>query len=67
MTKKTTLNELGEMLEFVVKRMATKDDIRSIVRGEIVPFRLELKGDIAALEDRSRTSSATCERFARPQ
>ncbi len=27
MTKKTTLNELGEMLEFIVKRMATKDDI----------------------------------------
>jgi len=27
MTKKTTLNELGEMLGFVVKHMATKDDI----------------------------------------
>ena len=30
MTKKTTLNELGEMLEFVVKRMATKDDIADV-------------------------------------
>ena len=27
MTKKTTLNELGEMLAHVVKHMATKDDI----------------------------------------
>jgi dynactin complex subunit len=27
MTKKTTLNELGEMLAHVVKHMATKDDL----------------------------------------
>jgi hypothetical protein len=27
MTKKTTLNELGDMLTHVVKHMATKDDI----------------------------------------
>jgi hypothetical protein len=27
MTKKTTLKELGDMLGFVVKHMATKDDI----------------------------------------
>jgi hypothetical protein len=32
MTKKTTLNELGEMLAFVVKRMATKDDIADVRR-----------------------------------
>jgi hypothetical protein len=30
MTKKTTLKELGEMLGFVVKRMATKDDIADV-------------------------------------
>jgi hypothetical protein len=28
--KKTTLKELGEMLDFVVKRMATKDDIADL-------------------------------------
>jgi len=32
MTKKTTLNELGEMLTFVVKHMATKDDIADLRR-----------------------------------
>ena len=30
MTKKTTLKELGEMLEFIVKGMATKDDIADV-------------------------------------
>jgi hypothetical protein len=30
MTKKTTLNELGEMLAHVVKHMATKDDITDV-------------------------------------
>jgi hypothetical protein len=30
MTKKTTLKELGEMLEHVVKHMATKDDIAEL-------------------------------------
>jgi hypothetical protein len=29
--KETTLNELGEMLAHVVERMATKEDMRSIV------------------------------------
>ena len=28
--KKTTLHELGEMLEHVVKHMATKDDLASV-------------------------------------
>jgi hypothetical protein len=32
MTKKTTLKELGDMLGFVVKHMATKDDIADIRR-----------------------------------
>jgi hypothetical protein len=30
MTKKTTLKELGDMLGFVVKHMATKDDITDV-------------------------------------
>jgi hypothetical protein len=30
MTKKTTLKELGEMLGFVVKHMATKDNIADV-------------------------------------
>jgi len=30
MAKKTTLNEIGEMLAHVVKHMATKDDITDI-------------------------------------
>jgi hypothetical protein len=43
MAKKTTLNEIGEMLEHVVKHMATKDDIAEL--------RHELKGDIVRLGD----------------
>jgi|HubBroStandDraft_6_1064221.scaffolds.fasta_scaffold153820_2 chromosome segregation ATPase len=39
--KETTLNELGEMLGYVVKHMATKDDLAAI--------RTELKADIATL------------------
>jgi hypothetical protein len=38
MVKKTTLNELGDMLAQVVKHMATKEDIADL--------RTELKGDI---------------------
>lgn len=36
--KKTTLNELGEMLAHVVEHVATKDDVRAIVRGELQPI-----------------------------
>ena len=32
MVKKTTLNELGQMLEHVVRHMATKEDIADISR-----------------------------------
>jgi hypothetical protein len=32
MAKKTTLNELGQMLEHIVKHMATKEDIADIIR-----------------------------------
>ena len=42
MAKKTTLNEIGEMLTHVVKHMATKDDITEL--------RHDLKGDIANLQ-----------------
>lgn len=42
--KKTTLNELGEMLAFVVKRMATKDDIADLRRE------MATKDDITRLD-----------------
>ncbi len=42
MTKKTTLNEIGEMLAHVVKHMATKDDIADLRR--------EIKGDILTVQ-----------------
>ena len=35
MAKETTLNEIGETLAFIVERMATKDDVRSIIRAEV--------------------------------
>ena len=35
MAKETTLNEIGEMLDHVVEHMATKDDVREIVRTEV--------------------------------
>ena len=41
MAKKTTLDELGKMIEHVVKHMVTKDDIADLQR--------ELKGDIVAV------------------
>jgi predicted nucleic acid-binding Zn-ribbon protein len=44
MVKKTTLNELGAMMEHVVKHMATKEDMREL--------KAELKGDIQRLDDR---------------
>jgi len=47
--KETTINELGEMLSHVVERMATKDDVREIVRDEISSANLATKADIAAL------------------
>ena len=43
MAKKITLNELGDMLAHVVKHMATKDDIADL--------KLELKGDIARVQE----------------
>ena len=32
MTKETTLNELGSMMEHIVKHMATKEDLAEIKR-----------------------------------
>ena len=49
--KKTTLKELGEMLTHVVEHMATKDDVRAIVREELAPIRLELKSIRRDLDD----------------
>jgi peptidoglycan hydrolase CwlO-like protein len=57
MTKKTTLNELGEMLAHVVKHMATKEDIAGLsVRLETVETSLtsihaELKSIRLDLDD----------------
>jgi len=45
MAKKTTLNELGDMLAHVVKHMATKDDIAAL--------RSELKGDIVRVGEQA--------------
>ena len=48
--KETTLNEVGEMLGYVVEHMATKDDIKDMAnKGDIAALRTELKSDIAAL------------------
>src|ERR1700733_13265890 len=43
--KKTTLNELGEMLEHVVKHMANKDDLAAVeskLNGHIDPLDAKL-------------------------
>jgi len=49
--KETTLNELGEMLAHVVEHIATKDEVRTIVRDEISVAKLATKADIAALAE----------------
>jgi len=49
--KETTLNELGEMLAHVVEHMATKDEVRAIVRDEISVAKLATKADLAALAE----------------
>jgi len=62
MTKKEiTMSEVGDMLEYIVANMATKDDIKNMatkddiaelkteLKGDIVDLRKELKGDIADL------------------
>jgi peptidoglycan hydrolase CwlO-like protein len=50
MTKKTTLKELGDMLAYVVKHMATKDDIANL--GEqLTSVERELKSIRRDLDD----------------
>src|SRR5262245_1612300 len=44
MAKETTLNEIGEMLSYVVEHMATKDDVATL--------RTEMKSDILRVEER---------------
>ena len=50
MAKKTTLNELGDMLAHVVKHMATKDNIADLKH--------ELKGDIARVQEQVNSIEA---------
>lgn len=55
MVKKTTLNELGSMMEHVVKHMATKEDIAEVRRDlgtEITAVRTEMatKEQVFALQ-----------------
>jgi septation ring formation regulator EzrA len=40
--KETTLKEVGEMLTHVVAHMATKEDVRAIVREELKPVEARL-------------------------
>jgi predicted phage-related endonuclease len=49
--KETTLNELGAMLAHVVEHMATKDEVRAIVKDEISVAKLASKADFAALAE----------------
>jgi len=49
--KETTIRELAEMLTHVVEHMATKDDVRAIVKGEISAAKLATKSDLAALAE----------------
>lgn len=49
--KETTLSELGEMLGHVVEHMATKDEVRAIVRDEISAAKLATKADLVALSE----------------
>ena len=57
MTKKTTLNELGEMLGHVVKHMATKEDIAGLsvrlekVETSLTSIHAELKSIRLDLDD----------------
>jgi hypothetical protein len=50
MAKKITLKEIGDMLTYVVKHMATKDDIADL--------KIELKGDIARVQEQVNSIEA---------
>lgn len=49
--KKTTLKEIGEMLAYVVEHMATKADVRAVVRAEIGPIEARLSSIESELRD----------------
>ncbi len=46
MAKKITFGEIGETLAFIVERMATKDDVRAIIRAEVPGIVREQTQDI---------------------
>jgi|SRR3989338_1675038 len=55
MRKKTTLKEVGEMLTHVVKHMATKEDVREIVKKELKPIETRLaavEGKVSGIDRR---------------
>ena len=51
MGKETTLNEVGEMLSFIVERMATKDDIKDMATKDDIRD-MATKSDIQKIDDR---------------
>ena len=51
MTKDVTLNEVGEMLEHVVKHMATKEDVAEL-RDQL---RSELKAEVTGIKNSMAT------------
>ncbi len=56
MAKKTTIDELGEMMTYVVSNMATKDDIRDIradmaTKDDIQTLRTDIAGIREELRD----------------
>jgi hypothetical protein len=59
MTKKTTLKELGDMLGFVVKHMATKDDLADLrkemaTKDDIADVKSTLADHTKMLNDHTR-------------
>ena len=60
MAKKTTLEELGEMLAHVVKHMATKDDIKDMATKEDI---VKVRHEIATKEDLTAFRMETAENF----
>ena len=55
------------MLAHVVEHMATKDDVRAIVRDELAPIRSELKSirrDLDDLKVRTQNFVKDCRAFA---
>jgi hypothetical protein len=56
MAKKITLNELGQMVEDVVKHMATKDDLNDLAtKDQIVALHTQVNAIETQLRDMKRT------------